>query len=272
LSADNVPEDFWREPLPPKSTEIDPALPDDDPLLRGQSDLGLSGDVWADDDQVGFLGRTGPTTPEPSISGVVFEREDDTWMLPRAAPEDVPARTGATPPPATQVFPGRGSRRPPSWRRPGVLAALVALGAVASVIGLRALGSEDAGSGRTGAAAVAPVPTSPPIPAPTTVVRTAPAVTTTSSTTSTTSTTAPPPSTTTSTPATTRAPATARSAPTTSVRAGATTSPGPATGIYGPLCGFLPGSTVAIDLNGVPAQTQIAGPDGCVSGTVVVAG
>jgi hypothetical protein len=204
----------------------------------------MSGEVWRDEgDELPPFDSSNLTWREAEFPPVGL---DTRYQARRSAEGN---RADEKPP-----SPGRRSRLPASSRRFLGLAAVAIVGVVALGFGLRAAGPDDAGSAQTRAAGVPPasatLPTFPPrtIPPPA-VVTTAPALDRASSTsTSSTSTSVVPSSTT--TPPTTRAPA-------------GTTPTG-----YGPLCGFAPGATATIALNGVPAGTEIAGPDGCVSGTI----
>ncbi len=262
------------DPLPDGALVIEPAVPDSGRVPVAHVDLSLSQDVWVDEGD----DPNGLTSPAGFTPDAVLAMADDLWLRVDAAPPDLPEQVGLarTAPVATGSARGGGDRpstggrprRRASSRRPVVLVAIAALGAVALLFGLRSSGLWD--GSRVGAdaagrpAATTTLPTSPPPtflpPTPTT----APAATSSSLLTSTTSSTAPP-STTTSTPATTRVSTTATSTPPTTARAA---TPATLTTI-GSYCGFVPGSTVEIERNGVPQGHQVAGPDGCVSGLII---
>jgi hypothetical protein len=243
MTGDDGIEEPRREPVPPAWPAIEPAEPGDDP-----PELTLDWGQRAD--ELPPLSTSSLTWREESHPTVVSHEEDEIWAQGDSVPPYRRATAGSTGAPV-------GRRRlATSLRLWLVLGAIAAVGAAVLSLGLRAAESADTPAGpraSAGGPAGVIVPTTPPS-------TSAPEAPTSSSTsTSTSSTTVLP------------APPAARSMPTTSPPARTAAQPAPGTSTaYGPLCGYVPGSAVAIELNGEATGTLIAQPDGCVSGRVVV--
>lgn len=269
--AEDATDDVWLAPLPDTALEIESPAPDAGPVPPDMPDIG-AGDLWEDEPSYALE----PLMPsERAVLPGAVPLASDAWLIVGEAPPDFPeehiggslasasgtsmgTQSGAT------SKSGRSARR----RSPWVLAFVAVFGAAAVFFGLRYAGSDKGDqAGTAGPQATVTLPTALPTTlALTTVPTTLPLPSTTLSTTTSTTSTTVQPSTTTSAPTTTT---TQPPRTTTSVPVAVTSQPGQVA--YGPFCGFVPGSSIAVDVNGVPIGNRVAGPDGCVSGTVPVA-